>query len=118
MSDVLMLYLFTRLDIFVVGAAIVGMMLGVGILFLAVCIDDAKTFGETAKASSMRRMQVRLLWASVIPMLVFIALPSKSDMAIIVGGKIALDASRTDTAKEVGQEVLNAIRAQLEKATQ
>ena len=130
MSDIVLLYLFTRLDT-IGGIAFVAMLgAGVTVVWSLVyswgkrdmaevwenCPNAPEYKTRIAAANAARRIIRPALIAWALAAGVVMVTPSKQDMAIIVGGKIALDASRTDTAKEISQEVLDAIRAQLKKA--
>lgn len=111
MSDWMLLYAFTRLD-------------ALGALFGAASAACAAGIWAGCMFGFVGNKPAGFVWAKVagvglaLSALLAAAIPSRADMAIIVGGKIALDASRTDTAKEIGGEVLDAIRAQLKKAAQ
>lgn len=108
MSDVLLLYLFTRLDA-LIGLGVLGAVMAVATGLAAMMfygIENDEMYPHWRKHA--------------VAMVAFVALvvitPSKSDMAIIVGGKIALDAARSDTGQEIAGEVMAAIRAQLKEA--
>lgn len=142
MTDVLLLYLFTRLDIVVRLFSLVCV-----VAFVAFCVATFVRLvarNEMASAQAMldespapferdhrralaqhknthqlaRRFSTCAGVVFALSLLVAVAVPSKQDFAIIVGGKIALDVGRSETAQEVGQEVLDAIRAQLKKASE
>lgn len=133
MSDVLLLYLFTRLD--ALGVAL-GLLEVLSLIWAVVLFIMAMNYRNASadryhvsetKESAARKNELAptlLVWAKrmgfafALVLVGDVVLPKKNDMAIIVGGKIALDVSRSDTAKEIGAEVLDAIRAQLKKAAQ
>jgi hypothetical protein len=128
MSDVLFLYLFTRLD--VLSGILVALAIISGIFTVCLCVwalvasnaDPERWHSSTYKRQEERQLQrfptivkwTKRLAAVFLCLLVFnVLIPGKKDMAIIVGGKFALDMARSDTAAEVGHEVLQAIRGQL-----
>ncbi len=110
MSDVFLLYLFMRLDAIRILAIVVFVL---GLLFLVPSVLHADDEGWVP---GKLKLVKRAAAVPIIAVIVSVGVPSKSEMAIIVGGKIALDAARTDTAREVGSEVLAAIRAQLKNS--
>jgi hypothetical protein len=111
MSDWMLLYLWTRLD------AVQDLLTAVGAFgVFAITLALIPILGEGVFNEWKGRL-IRALIAIFAVFLVATAIPTKSDMAIIVGGKFALDAARSETAKEVSSEVLEAIRAQLRKAS-
>lgn len=130
MSEWLLLYLFTRLDsisnvstMVVVVCAIVALW---ATIYAAMKRDIASiwdgrpehheyTSRMRASAAALRVVKPAVISGS-IALAVAVVVPSKTDMAIIVGGKIALDASRTPEARKISQDVLDAIRNQLKKA--
>ena len=111
MSDWMLLYLWTRLDA-LQAAGLVMLVAG----FAAAVV--AFGMGMSESDDMLIRIGKRLIVVPVIGAMLAITVPNKTDLAIIVGGKIALDAGRSETAKEVGREVLDAVRAQLKKAAQ
>lgn len=132
MNDVLLLYLFTRLDAINVLALVLAMGGGVAAVAAAMTAwakeDTAEIWArEPENPRYKNRMaSAAALRAKIRPLAIFafafavvtVAIPSKTDVAVIVGGKIALDVGRSETAQEVGQEVVDAIRAQLKKAAE
>lgn len=108
MSDVLLLYLFTRLDA-LIGLGAIGAVMAVVTGFGAMMfysVEHDEMYPHWRKHAAALAAFVALI----------VITPSKSDMAIIVGGKIALDAARSDTGQEIAGEVVAAIRAQLKEA--
>ena len=97
MSDLFLLYLFTRLDIlqglftfFTVVLGIVNVVLTAVVLFEGI-------------NSPTVRGRLRWLWIGfVVAVLGTAAIPSKADMAVIVGGKFAIDIARSDKAAVLG----------------
>lgn len=110
MSDVLLLYLFTRLDALIVLG-------GIGVFLGAISLFGAFMYCSVEYDSPYPHWRKHL--AAIAAFVAVLAVvPSKSDMAIIVGGKIALDAGRSETGQDVAGEVLEAIRAQLRRAAE
>jgi len=130
MSDLLMLYAFTRLDALRCSLALLCLITFILAIALALrawycaCADpenvDSYYKNETIRAKNQyeatHRWALRFVVGTAILTLSLIIIPSKTDVAIIVGGKIALDASRTPEARAIGRDVLDAIRAQLKRA--
>lgn len=110
MTDVLLLYLFTRLN------ALISLFGFLAVIAAISCLGAMFFYGiERDELYPHWRKHVAVFIACITLVTV---IPSKSDMAIIVGGKIALDVGRSETAQKVGQEVLDAIRAQLKRAAE
>lgn len=115
MSEVLLLYLFTRLDsandALAVGA--LASLLGCALL----------GFYIAAETLPKEKLEKALVWlnrmAAILVTLVclLVLLPNQKEAAIIIGGKVALDAIRTPEAKEIGQDVLNVVRKTLKEAS-
>jgi hypothetical protein len=57
-----------------------------------------------------------VVWACVVFGLAAVVVPTQKDMAIIVGGKFALDAARSPEGKEVRGLVYDAIMKQLRES--
>lgn len=111
MSDVLLLYLFTRADAISSTFVFMAMASGLGGLL-------SLMFGsidENEKLMSIGKASIAICLAATS---VYLVVPDKNDIAIIVGGKYALDVGRSDTGKAVAGEVLDAIRAQLRLAAE
>lgn len=110
MTDILLLYLFTRLD------ALIALSGFIAFASAVTCLGAMMFYGvERDRLYPHWKKHVAIFVACIA---LTTAIPSKSDMAIIVGGKIALDVGRSETAQEIGQEVVDAIRAQLRKAAE
>lgn len=111
MGDILLLYVVTRLYVIADLLAIVGLLCLAGwlCLFVICLVDDHMADEDTVRFTRWKR---RLLWPGLLTMAIAAAIPSKTDMAIIIGGKAAIEAERSG----LSQEVMDAIRAQLKKA--
>lgn len=107
MTDVLLLYLFTRVNVLLVLATL-AMVASAMMCFFIPMYRDIE-FGERPSAKAIRAPLVGMAIAVSVLLLV----PSKSDLAIIIGGKVALDAARSDEAKEIGGLVLDAVKRTL-----
>lgn len=121
MSDILLLYLVTRAG--AIGSlfgnvAIAILALGAFGLFVGgMWINDFVSRDEVAAAwKRWRRIAVCLAVMAATSGFLGVAIPNNKDMAIIIGGKIALDAARSETGQEIGADVLAAVRAQLKAA--
>lgn len=110
MSDVLLLYLFTRVNI-VLGLCWLA-ALASAVLAIAATIERYDCFPGDGKWPGFTRAAVAGLCIS-IPLVVLV--PGQQSLAIIVGGKIALDAARSDEAKEISGLVLDAVRRTLKE---
>ena len=114
MSDVLLLYLFTRLD-----SANVALAVGAFASLLGCALLGFYIAGTPPK----EQLEKVLVWlnrmAAILVTLVclLVLLPNQKEAAIIIGGKVALDAIRTPEAKEIGQDVLNVVRKTLKEAS-
>ena len=121
MNDILLLYLVTRagaIGSLFGGLAFIAAVAGAVTLFiLALNISDNATEGEGPAAWKFwRKVAAGFVMTTIIFGFLHAAIPSNKDIAIIIGGKIALDAARTETGQEIGAEVLAAVRAQLKAA--
>ena len=106
-SDVILLYLFTRLDsinAFFTIVAVVSGFIGIGTIGLGHLEGNKQSIAVAKK----------MLIVSAISGVLSILAPTKTDVAVIVGGKFAIDAGRSETGKALAADVLAAIRAQLE----
>jgi hypothetical protein len=117
MNETLFLYLFTRLDVFL-GAAKGAMFLCALVLFMllrvaAIWGDDIEPVADKLKTGA--KWTVRLFFAGLLVVLI---LPSQRDMAIIVGGTLAIKAAQTPQAQELGGLVYEAVKKQLKKAAE
>lgn len=131
MNDVLLLYLFTRLDAisdtFSVLAALCFFLAIVLAAIAASCyLQDPDDFdSELFKKKARRDNAVAPYWrrkALIAAAVAFVFgllntfTPRSNDIAIIVGGKIALDAARSDKGQEMAGAVYDAILAKLKEA--
>lgn len=121
MSDILLLYLVTRAgaigDLFVVISIAALVLGGFGLAARGAWISDTVPRDEEPAAwKQWRRLPAGLAVLVATSGFLGAAIPSNKDMAIIIGGKIALDAARSETGQEIGTEVLAAVRAQLKAA--
>lgn len=111
MTDILLLYLFTRLDVLTAllkVSLVIGVVAGGGVLFFA-CM----TASEQDDCSWVKKYAPRGAVALILLAVLHVATPSSKDLAIIVGGKIAVDAIRSPQAQEMSQMVLEAVRKKL-----
>jgi hypothetical protein len=109
MNDVLLLYLFTRVDTFI-GMA--STTLGIGSLIYAFSIAFRKIEMDLPP---WRPRMCGVIATCLLTIILFV--PSQKDLAIIVGGKYALDAVRSPQAAELSGLVMDAVRATLKNAT-
>lgn len=118
MSEVLLLYVFTRLDAAHLLLVITIVIAPCFILVMSLVASDHDEFGRKEKEARLLRARNWIIGLFAFAAIGLVILPTKTDMAIIVGGKLTIDIARSDTAKEIGNEVLAAVRAQLKKAVQ
>jgi len=120
MSNYWLLYWFTRLDnvygLFqaIIAAAVIGGM--VIVFFIIFGSVNPITPGEKeAKAKALGYVH-----HAVITLLIGIAgvtlLPTQKDMALIIGGKFAIDAATSPKAEKMSNALYDAVMAQLKKA--
>lgn len=102
MSDVLLLYLFTRVDAMLLAA----------IIILIVGIAGSFMYWSETLNSPPRWLLAVVICAGLS--VVFV--PSQKSLAIIIGGSFVLDAARSDEAKEIGGLVLDAVRRTLKES--
>ena len=121
MSDVWMLYLFTRLDSLQTGLGFVTFMGGVAFVLAIAFIWSyiAVEIRREDRAPAYKQLRIYgtlavLAWMAVG--LLYLLTPSSKDMAVIVGGKVTLDAIRSPQAQEVGGLVLDVVREKLKDA--
>ena len=106
MSEILLLYLWTRLDAIGALAVTSAGMLAFGwviMAWLVICEDDQDLMPKFRVCS----------WVLSLAVLVAVLVPSKTDLAIIVGGKIAIDAARSPEAAEIGSAVRDLVLREL-----
>ena len=108
MNEYFLLYLFTRLgaikEFFSILTAVTGFSVGV--------LYDALYF-EQIDLKGLRRLSV--------PLFIFgcfgaILVPTKQDVAIILGGKMAIDVARSQEVSDVSKKILQAINKKLDEA--
>jgi len=105
MQEVLLLYLFTRLDA-------VNVLLGVGIFAFGVVAWVALLAYADGYDWGLLWMK-RSIVVFVVCVVAFVLTPSQKDAAIIVGGAIAIHAAKSEKGKEMGQAVYDAIMREL-----
>lgn len=119
MNDLLLLYLFTRLDALqglLIAAIVVVILLSV-FLFMFGAENGFFAYDHEGKekAAFYRRAKYLAGMVSLCASMV-VLIPSKQDAAIMVGGWYAIKAARSEQGQELAGEVLAAIRAQLREA--
>jgi hypothetical protein len=107
--DIFLLYLFTRVDNFIAAAAIVwilaGLFLFLCLIFSPIIIGEWEDEGKLHKAIVAAKKP--LMWIFGICLFISLMIPTKKDMAIIVGGHLAIEAVQSDAAKKVYAIVTN-----------
>lgn len=106
--DVFLLYLFTRVDDLrgiATCFSLVGFIGGLSyVLFRAVLMvagDEFKPGERASMEAGLRAFKWPLIAVIVGVIAVKMIVPSQKDLAIIVGGKLAVEAATSDTAKKV-----------------
>lgn len=117
MSEALVLYLFTRVDdirSLLFGMTLFGTIATAGYFFFVGML--AEDNGNDGFEAISRKRPALFIAAIVVLALVRVAVPSQKDLAIIVGGVLAVDAAKSTTAKKLLDLVNVTIDAELEKA--
>ena len=111
--DIFLLYLFTRVDAIRGACAFIGF--SASIAALSIVMFRSCEMGEDL-ADAMRGWPKRLLFV-VLPAFIsaMVLVPSRSDLAIIVGGKLAVDGLQSETAKKVYRIVQDMLDEELAK---
>lgn len=109
MSEYFLLYLFTRLDL--VGAAfcICGIFLGAG-------AAAAWMNSSIAADKATEKIAKRLTIAAAACVFACLVIPSQKDVAMIVGGKLALDISRSQPVQDLASKIYNIVNKKLDEA--
>lgn len=120
MSEILLLYLFTRVD--AMRELAVLAMVGFSLLTIAgsagyLIAKYDRLCGSEALAGALRKPLKIVAVCACIAAAASVATPSQKDLAIIVGGSYVIEAARSDKAKEVGGLVYDAIVKQLKEAS-
>ena len=114
MNDVLLLYLFTRLDAL---ATLFGVLAMVGAVVAGMCTLYAfiECYNEDDRKVPVRFAKLAATCAICAGVLSALT-PSTRDMAIIVGAKVTLDAIRSPEAAEISSAVKDAVLKKLREA--
>lgn len=116
MSEIMLLYLFTRVDKII---AIVGMLGGLFLIIgfiTAMTADCAYDITKAEKKSAFRRAKITALCA--IPVFFLCALiPTQKDLSIIVGGKMAIDIARSEPVTDLAKKLYKLVDKKLDEAT-
>lgn len=114
MSELFLLYLFTRLDdvrLFLV----LFVLLSAFVVFL--CFVPFQLESDlTERPEYWAKVGKRWYVAGMVAAVAFVAVPSSNQLAVIVGGKFVIDAAKSDKAQELGGALYDAVMAQLKKA--
>ena len=101
MSDVFLLYLFTRLDALQTFTWFASAVSAGLVMIFAVLISESKQ-------AEIGRFRVSRNWAAVVAVVmaaVHVMVPDKEDAAIIFGGALVAKAVRSDAAAEAAGDV-------------
>lgn len=111
MIDIFLLYCWTRLD----SIIFLGVFITISAFVLSFVYMVAGNSSYTSKAEEDAFHEVKRRWFYIgIVVLVFsVLIPTKTDVAVIVGGKLTIDAIKSPTAQEVGSEVKRIIMNEL-----
>lgn len=104
MSEILALYLFTRLDNIITLAGVIviaGGMAAAWVAFFALC--DSESYSEKSRERSklLFKYAKRTGIAATIAALTTVLIPSQKDTMFIVAGIGVLEAAKTETAQRV-----------------
>lgn len=120
MNDYLMLYGFTLLDKFV--GAFTGLTFGflvLGFICLANGLDRPYSVSMEDDAPRRKRWFAKSkLWFCIAVFFgcSFIAMPSQKDMALIVGGKMAIDIAHSKPVSDISAKLIQLINKKLDEA--
>ena len=108
MNETFLLYLFTRLDALntVLFVFVFCLAFAAGMAVLAVFIEGAQ----------FKPLAITTTAALLFFTLLAVAVPTQKDVAIIVGGSMAISAAKSPQAQEIGGLVYDAIKKQLKEA--
>lgn len=104
MNDVLLLYLFTRLNVLLAAAGVVIVVTAVGLVFA--CMERYVEWGSGKWPKFLRPT----LAAFCVSAATVILVPDQRSLALMVGGKIALDAALSPDAQEISGLVVEQIK--------
>lgn len=104
MSDVLLLYLFTRVDVLLAVCAFVVLIAVFGIA--VACIFRFDSWGDEGWPVFFRPAVIALCVAGAVLLVV----PDQKSLAIMIGGKVAIDAARSPDAQEIGDLLVDRIK--------
>lgn len=106
MNETLLLYLFTRVNP-VIAILVVVTFIGYGValftLMYGTIESEPKIFKFTKISSTI----------ATISLVLFAAIPTQKDLAIIIGGSYVIEAAKSDKAKELSGLLYDAIKDQL-----
>lgn len=113
--ELILLYLWLKLDTFGFALGVVILVFGVAVLVFLVFTEQlfcqraySPTKDETAECADVRKIARKWGWVLVFGLLpLFLLMPSSKQVAILVGASYALDLSKSPE----GQKVVTLIRA-------
>lgn len=114
MGEILLIYLWTRLHALTI---LCGLSVALALICVFVGAMNMSEYGD--ESDGHRRWTKFRNRAAIIALLMgmLVALiPSKQDVAIIVGGKLSLDAIRSPEAREIGGKVKELLYLELDNA--
>ena len=125
MSEIVLLYLFTRVDVLQHAAVVVTAfsLVVFGIATLAWYSEDmTRDLGKEAgnpyrrKADEMLRLRHTLRNVLIVSAVLAVFTPSQRDLAVIVGGKLLIDVAQSKEASETTQKAYKLLQQKLDEA--
>lgn len=118
MNETWILYLFTRVDELKALFRFIIILAALSALFVAfITAMNASDRGESPWQAA-KRLHPGLIVSGLFLLLILqAAVPSQRDLAIIIGGKFAVEAAQSSTAKKLLELVNATIDSELEKAS-
>ena len=106
--DIILLYLWTRLDqfFFAMWVVFIGAILMLGGVWLVRLVREDSTIGDS---------YFRKAWWTIIAVLSLnMIVPTKSSVALILGGSAVLEAARSDSARRIASKSVQLIEQTLD----
>ena len=111
--EAVLLYLFTRVDVLLTISVIVIILGGMAMFFSAIFSNIEKGQGPAEILASKWFKTGRNCLIACVAVLVIV--PSQRDLAIIVGGTLAVHAAKSDTARKIVDLANQVLDEELEK---
>ena len=115
MTEALLLYLFTRVDVLIKASVIAIIFSAMAMFILSMFANMEKGHGsaEIFASTWFKRLRNCIIACFVV----LIIVPSQRDLAIIVGGTLAVHAAKSDTARKILDLANQVLDEELNKRT-